>query len=133
MSMTTILPVLVIERMDIPLRGRFARILVLGWLLAGSAAAWGQATDSDALRVEVRMTGGPHYVGQGFELHVEVAGASRRPEVDAPTIAGANVWLIGTDFRPISVTAIGSTVGGSNIFVSRYRVVPRQVGTLQLP
>jgi hypothetical protein len=133
MQTTSTLPVVAIEQTGTARRGRLALILGIGWLLLGSAAAWGQATDPDALRVEVEVAGGVHYVGQGFEMGVGVVGAGRRPEVEAPAIAGADVWLIRTDFKPLSVTGIGSMVGQSNVFVSRYRVVPRRAGTLQLP
>ncbi len=105
--------------------------------LAGRRTARGQGADpnpdSDALRVKVEVAGGVHYVGQGFELGVGVVGAGQRPEVDPPTIAGADVWLIRNELKPISVSSIGSVVGESNVFVSRFRVVPRRAGTLEVP
>jgi hypothetical protein len=107
-------------------------IQFLGWLLLGCAAE-GQESGSDGLRVEVEVAGGVHYVGQGFELVVGVVGAGHRPEVDPPAIAGADVWLIRNELRPISVSGIGSVVGESNVFVSRFRVVPRRAGALEIP
>lgn len=89
--------------------------------------------DDDALRVEVEVAGRTHYVGQGIELGIGVVGGKRRPEIDAPVIDGADVWLIGTALRPLSVGGIGSSLSGSNVFVTRYRVVPRRPGTLEVP
>ena len=115
-------------------RVRLALISALGWLLLGVAAVAAQATRSDALRVQIEVAAGTHYVGQGFELGVGVVGAGRRPEVDPPAIVGADVWLIrNNELKPISVSGIGSIVGQSNVFVSRYRVVPRRAGTLEIP
>ncbi len=115
-------------------RGRVASIAALGWLLLATAAAAAQETPSDALRVEIEVAAGPHYVGQGFELGVGVVGAGRRPEIDPPAIVGADVWPIrNNELRPISVGEIGPMVGQSNVFVSRYRVVPRRAGALQIP
>ena len=115
-------------------RRREALFLALGWLWLGGAAVAAQATRSEALRVQVDAAPGPHHVGEGFELVVRVAGEGRRPEVDLPKIAGADVWLIrNNEWKPISVSGIGSVVGQSNLFLSRYRVVPRRAGTLEIP
>ncbi len=116
---------------------RIALILALGAVALGGAAARGQGpeprSDADALRVQIEVAGGAHYVGQGFELGVGVIGAGQRPEVTPPAIPGADVWLIRNEVKPISVSGIGAVVGESNVFVSRFRVVPRRAGTLQIP
>jgi hypothetical protein len=114
---------------------RIALILVVGTVMLGCASVRGQERDldPDALRVQVQVAGGPYYVGQGFELAVGVVGAGQRPEISPPAIAGADVWLIRNELRPISVSGIGSVVGESNMFVSRFRVVPRRAGTLEIP
>jgi hypothetical protein len=125
-----------------PWRGKFGRlsgslILALATAVSGGAEVSGQGpdlgSDSDALRVRIEVVGGTHYVGQGFELGVAVMGAGQRPEVAPPAIAGADVWLIRNELRPISISGIGAVVGESNIFVSRFRVVPRRAGTLEIP
>ena len=102
-------------------------------MLGGTVMATPREARADDLRVKVEVSAGPHHVGEGFELGVGVVGAGRRPEVDPPAIAGADVWLIRNELRPISVGGIGSAVGESNVFVSRYRVVPRRAGTLEVP
>ena len=85
-----------------------------------------------ALRVEV--SSGAHYVGQAIELRVGVVGAGQRPEVDRPTIGGADVWLIdNSGLKPISVSGIGGMASESNLFVSRFCVVPRRSGPLEIP
>ena len=99
----------------------------------GCAVAAGQGPGSDGLRVEVKVAGGVHYVGQGFEMRVGVVARGQRPEVDPPAIAGADVWLIRNELGPISVSGIGAVVGEANVFVSRFRVVPRRAGTLEVP
>jgi hypothetical protein len=114
---------------------RIAEILFAGAVVLSVAAARRQGSDGDpdALRIDVKVAGGAHYVGQGFELVVGVVGAGERPEVAPPAIAGADVWLIRHGLRPISVSGIGAVVGESNVFVSRFRVVPRRAGTLEIP
>lgn len=113
--------------------GRRALAWASGWLLLGVLAGGVRGARADDLRVEVEVAGGVHHVGEGFELGVAVVGADRRPEVDVPPIAGADVWLIRNELRPISVGAIGAVVGSSNVFVSRYRVLARRAGTLEVP
>ena len=99
----------------------------------GAGVAAGQESDPDALRVEVKVEGGVHYVGQGIELRVGVVARGIRPELDPPVIAGAEVWPIGTDLKPISVSGIGSVIAETNAFVNRFRIVPRRAGTLEVP
>ncbi len=143
-----ILPNFRIER---ALRGAFVRIrglLAIGVVVAiviavsGFPASRGQdpapqppepEPDPNALRVEARLTGGEHYVGQGFELQVAVVARGQRPTVETPVIAGADVWLARNEIRPLSVVSIGRTTIESNAFISRFRVVPRRAGTLEVP
>jgi hypothetical protein len=99
-------------------------------LLLGIAV---DAQESDELTVRVKVSAGTHFVGQGFELQVGVVGAGQRPEVDRPSINGADVWLIEKDLQPISAGGIGGMVAESNLFVFRYRVVARRPGTLEIP
>ena len=105
--------------------------LVLAILIGCPSA---MAAEGETIRVEARAAGGVHRVGQGFEGLLAVTGADRRPEVGTPTIEGADAWISrNNELRPISVTGIGGVMGGSNVFVSRLRVVPRRAGTLRIP
>ncbi len=108
-------------------------IAALGCILEGPGMAAGQESDPDAMRVEVEVEGGVHYVGQGIELRVGVVARGIRPELDPPVIAGAEVWPIGTGLKPISVSGIGSVMAETNVFVNRFRIVPRRAGTLEVP
>ena len=83
--------------------------------------------------MQVEVAGGVHHVGQGIELRVGVVARGQRPELDPPAIAGADVWLIRNELKPLSVSGIGSMTVEANAFVSRFRVVPRRAGTLEVP
>jgi hypothetical protein len=87
----------------------------------------------EPVRVQAEVGNGPYFVGQGVELRITVVGRRQRPKIDFPSIAGASAWLIGTDVKAISRSGIGSIVGEENLFVTRFRVVPRRTGTLQIP
>jgi hypothetical protein len=91
------------------------------------------AEEPDELRVRTEIAAGRHFVGEGFELRVGVLGADQRPQVERPRIAGAEVWEIGTDLKPISTSGIGAVVSQANLFVSRFRVVARRAGALEIP
>jgi hypothetical protein len=113
---------------------RIGLILALGRVALEGAIVAAQASQPEAMRVEVEVAGGVHYVGQAFDLRVAVVAEGRRPEVDPPAIVNADVWQFrNNELKPISVSAIGSAVGESNLFVSRYRVVPRRAGALEIP
>jgi hypothetical protein len=101
----------------------------IGLFMAG--AAIGQ--ESDELRVRLEVAPGHRFVGQEFELRVGVVGTDQRPKIEPPSIGGADVWAIGTDLKPISVSGIGAEVAEANLFVSRFRVVPRRSGALEIP
>ncbi len=111
---------------------RMMRLALLGvWVLL-TGTVGGQ--ESDDLRVRVEVSPGKHYVGQAIELRVGVVGAGQRPEVDRPSIGGADVWLLDNKgLKPISVSGIGGMAAESNLFVRRYSVVPRRPGTLEIP
>ncbi len=122
----------VLNASSVAAEGRVWCISLLGvWILLAGAVG-GQ--ESDDLRVRVEVSPGTHYVGQAIELRVGVVGAGQRPEVDRPTIGGADVWLLdNTGLKPLSVTGIGGMLAGSNLFVSRFCVVPRRAGPLEIP
>ena len=109
-------------------RGRIGLATV--WFLLGVVAF---AQEPDALSVRVKISGGNHFVGQGFELQVEVVASGRRPEVDRPSIPNSDVWLIENSLKPISTSEIGGMSSEANLFLYRYRVVPRRPGFLEIP
>jgi hypothetical protein len=62
-----------------------------------------------------------------------VVGRDQRPRLELPRVGGAELWTIGTAFKPISATGIGTVVSGENVFVTRLRIVPRRIGPLDIP
>jgi hypothetical protein len=108
---------------------------VSGLGLAGAAARAAGSTGqtSPPLSVRVQVEPRRHYVGQGIEIAVGVVAADRRPRVDVPRLTGARIVAVGTEFRPISNSGIGSLVAQENVFVTRYRVVPSRPGVLEIP
>jgi len=72
-------------------------------------------------------------VGQGFELGVGVVATGQRPRIEPPRISGAIAWTIDTDLQPISASGIGSVVAMENLHVTRFRVVARRSGALEIP
>jgi hypothetical protein len=104
------------------------------WVLCALIFAWGAASQgSEPLRVQAQVGSGPYFVGQGFELRINVTARSRRPKIDLPPIPGASAWLIGTELRPISRSSIGSIVEEENVYIFNFRMVARRAGTLQIP
>jgi BatD DUF11 like domain len=89
--------------------------------------------DDEPLRVEAEVGRGPHFVGQGIEFRLSVVGKRQRPKVDLPSIPNVSAWQIGTDTRPITRSAIGSIVGEENVYLTRFRLVPKHSGILQIP
>jgi hypothetical protein len=89
--------------------------------------------DLEELRVRAEVAAGPHLVGEGFELRVGVVAAGQRPDVELPRVGGAEVWIIDTDVKPISASGIGGVTAQANLFISRFRVVARRAGTLEIP
>src|SRR5512135_677599 len=85
------------------------------------------------LAVQAQVAPGVRYVGQAIEVRVGVVAAGERPEVVPPKIAGADLTLAGTSFRPISASGIGNFVMERNQFLSRFRLVPHRAGTLEIP
>lgn len=106
----------------------FSVVLVLLTVAVGRAGAQSLAP----LRVRTEVEPGPYYVGEGFELAVGVSAGDQRPELELPAVRQAEIWTIGTAFRPLNATAIGRVVSGENVFVTRLRVVPGRAGPLEI-
>ncbi len=114
----------------LPRRGvNWISLLGIWVLLVGTVGG----RESDDLRIRVEVAPGIHFVGQAMEVIVGVVGADQRPEVDPPSIAGAEIWPIDNGLKPLSISGIGGTMSESNLFVSRFCVVPRRSGPLEIP
>jgi hypothetical protein len=113
---------------------RSIRRAVAGLAVAlGLLAVPARAQDGDALIVRVQVPPGPYLVGQGIELSVGVDARDQRPTLELPVPRDAQLWVVGTSFRPISVAAIGKMVAGENRFLTWLRLVARTPGVLELP
>ena len=78
--------------------------LTFAVVLAGLAAS----RASEPLRVQAEVAPGQYFVGQGIELQIRVIGHGKPPKIDLPAIAGASAWMIGTESKPITRSAIGT-------------------------
>ncbi len=92
-----------------------------------------EGQEFDALRVRTELTPGPYLVGRGIELGVGVVVDGPRPRIAAPRLINADVWSIGTDMKPVSASGIGETVAQRNLYLTRFRIVPRRPGVLEIP
>jgi hypothetical protein len=89
--------------------------------------------DAVPLRVRVEVARGPFYVGEGIELTVGVVGRDQRPQIDLPQVKGAELWSVGTAFKPVTATGIGNVTSGENLFITRLRLLPRRAGVVEVP
>jgi hypothetical protein len=89
--------------------------------------------DDGPIRVSAQVPSGTYYVGQAIPLQVAVISGKERPAVVAPKVPDADVALVGTGLKPLSATGIGDVVDERNLFVFRFRVVPRRSGTVEIP
>jgi hypothetical protein len=112
-----------------PCRSRsvFGPVLILALLLSAPALA------GETLRVEARVTRDTYYVGQAIEVRVGVVAGGERPKVTPPKVDGAEVAPIDTAFQQVATSGIGDVVTETNVFVSRFRVMPTRSGPLTIP
>lgn len=110
-------------------------IVTLSLILTGLAPTDARAADDkpEPLRIKLQLAKGPYYVGQGIILTAGVVGEADRPKVEAPKIPDAEVWPIETDVKPLTATGIGETVAQENLFLTRFRLVPRKAGKIEVP
>lgn len=113
--------------------GRLPLLLVFVLSACSRTDAQQSKSDQETLRVEARLSSGVHYVGQSLQLQVGVVARGQRPTVEPPVIAGADVWLARNEIRPLSVGHIGQMTTETNVFLSRFRIIPRRAGTLEVP
>src|SRR5262245_24274744 len=100
--------------MRVPLRPKGWGSAGLVWLLGLVWTAVVAGGELEELQVRTEVASGPHFVGEGFELRVGVAAAGQRPDVELPRVAGAEVWVVGTDLKPISASGIGAVTAQAN-------------------
>jgi hypothetical protein len=110
-------------------------IVTLSLILTGLAPIEGRADDGQAepLRIKLQLAKGPYYVGQGIVVTAGMVGEVDRPKLDPPKVSGAEVWTIETDVKPLTATGIGATIAQENLFLTRFRLVPRKAGKLDIP
>jgi hypothetical protein len=85
------------------------------------------------LRVDARVAKETYYVGQAIEVRVGVVAEGERPRITPPTIDGAEVEAVDTQFRPVGASGIGEVTTETNVFITRYRVTPARAGPLTVP
>ncbi len=85
------------------------------------------------LRVDARVARETYYVGQAIEVRVGVVAEGERPKITPPGIDGAEVEAIDTLFRPVGASGIGDVTSETNVFITRYRVIPARAGPLTIP
>jgi hypothetical protein len=107
--------------------------LVPGLLAIEGEARAPNGLNADLLRVRVEISPGSRFAGQAFEIEVGVVANDERPKIELPVIAGARLWPIDTDLRPLAASTIGNVTASQNLFLNRFRVVADRPGTLQIP
>jgi hypothetical protein len=113
-------------------RSRRMTIAAVGLVASALAVpAWSQ--ESTPLRVRLEARGRSYYLGEGIELAVAVTAGDQRPSLSLPRLSRAEVWTTETAFHPVSASGIGNAVSGTNVYVTRLRLVPRQAGSLLVP
>lgn len=111
-----------------------AAFLLVRGLVAQEIPDTAPATDDGAIPARAAVGPGPFFVGQEVLVQVTAVGGSERPEIDAPTVAGASLAPAGGAIRPLTASAIGDlTLNESNAFISAFRLVPERPGTLAIP
>ena len=89
--------------------------------------------DDEPVRVRAQVSPGTHYIGEAVDFVLAVAGESERPKIAAPVIPDAELTLVVTDLKPISVSGIGATVEAANLYRYHFRLIPKRAGTYEIP
>jgi hypothetical protein len=103
-----------------------AIVLILSTLAAS-------AEGPEPIRVVTQVPAKPYYVGQSIELRVGAEAAGERPEVVAPSVANAEVTLIDRALSSVEASGIGEQTTERNLFITRFRIIPRSAGLLRIP
>ena len=104
--------------------------MIFAWFVLFAPA---QAQDDNSLRIEARVAKGTTFVGQAIEVQVGVVSGKERPKIVPPRIDGADVSLIESSFRQLEANAIGDIVTETNLYLSRFLVIPTKPGLLVIP
>lgn len=117
--------------------GWSARALLCGLVFTVGLLLWERCTVAAEpprpLRVRAQVARGPYYVGQAITLQISVIADSERPHVTTPRMAACEVTPTETELRPVSSSGIGSAVMEKNLFLARFRLVPRKAGRVTIP
>ena len=98
-----------------------------------SLLATGLAPQDDPLRVDARVASATYYAGQAIEVRVSVVAERDRPMVFPPKLDRAEVAKLDESFRQIAASGIGDFVTETNLFLTRFRVIPTAPGPLVIP
>ena len=85
------------------------------------------------LTVAAKLQAKSAYVGQALELQVAVVAGAKRPIVEIPKVAGADVAFLGVETQAITVSAIDDQVREQTVHRFRYRLIPRKAGVIIVP
>lgn len=102
-------------------------------LAVGLAALPVRADEPATIRVLAQVPSKPYYVGQAIELRIGAEAEGERPEVSTPSVNDADVAPIGNALSPLGASGIGDVVAERNLFVTRFRIIPRRAGVLRIP
>ena len=109
---------------------RLSHAIVLGM---ASLSAGSDEPSPPPIRVVARVPAKTYYVGQAIELRVGAEALGERPEVTPPAIPTADVSLIDTALSPLVASGIGDVTSERNLFITRFRLIPRRAGALRVP
>lgn len=76
---------------------------------------------------------GPHYLGQAIPVRLLVTAAEEVPVIDLPEVDQVDLFLVGSDVRPITAGAIGTMVHETNLYRFDLLLVPRANGNVLVP
>ncbi|WP_169973922.1 BatD family protein [Tautonia rosea] len=76
---------------------------------------------------------GPHYVGQAIPVRLLVTAEEETPLIDLPDVAQVDLFLVGSDVRPITAGSIGAMVHETNLYRFELLLIPRTSGSVIVP
>jgi hypothetical protein len=87
----------------------------------------------DPLQVRVDLPRKRVYVGQALEIRVGVAAEGMRPAVSFVRSDAFDPVRVREEFVPLGESKIGNDLNQKNLFITRYRLIPRSAGRLVVP
>jgi hypothetical protein len=112
---------------------RAALAVFVSIIVPSLATARARADETAPIPVLARVPSKPYYVGQAIELRIGAEAAGERPEVILPAIPDTDVAPIDTSLSPLLSSGIGDEVTERNLFITRFRLIPRRAGPLKIP